>query len=88
MDHKRISPQRVSTLDRARRFGEIAAHRLSMLLHAIASPAVVISAMLLCAAGFAVAGVWLLAGTAWAFIAAAVVLFALAAIALRGMTNG
>lgn len=52
------------------------------------APAFVLCVMLLAAAGFTVVGVHILAGTGWAYIAAAAVLFVLAAFLARGLTGG
>lgn len=78
-------PPRLASL---RRLAAAVAGGLAALLAAVASPGAVIGAMLIAGAGCAVAGVYLLAGPAWALIAAAAILFALAGVALRGGASG
>lgn len=65
-----------------------AAARLRRIAAALVSPAFVIVALLACGFACAVAGVLMLAGQAWALIVAAVLLFALAFLMLRGASHG
>ena len=87
MDHKRVMPLRTPWL-RTRAFVDGVSRRIASLARATTHPAFLVGIMLLAAGACAVIGVWMLAGTGWAFIAAAAVLFGLAGLALRGMLNG
>lgn len=62
--------------------------RLRRIAAAMVSPAFVIVVLLASGFACAVAGVLMLAGTAWALITAAALLFALAFLMLRGASNG
>lgn len=54
---------------------------------AITRPVALIVLMLLTAGACTVAGVWMLVGVPWALLSAAAILFALSALAMRGMRN-
>lgn len=88
MDHKRVPRPKVGPLQYASGAWSRIAAQGAAIARATTQPAFVIALMLLAASACAVTGVWLLVGTAWAFVAASVVLFVLAGIALRGMTHG
>lgn len=62
--------------------------RLRRIAAHLVSPAFVIVLLLASGFGCAVIGVLMLAGQAWALITAAVLLFALAFLMLRGASNG
>jgi hypothetical protein len=87
MDRKRLMPLRAPWLRTRAVLGGVT-RRLASLARATTHPGFLIGIMLLAAGACAVSGVWMLAGTGWAFIAAAAVLFGLAGLALRGMVNG
>jgi hypothetical protein len=55
---------------------------------ALGSPSLVVTVLLLAGAACGVSGVHLLAGQGWALIAAAVILFVLAAAIARSLTGG
>lgn len=73
--------ERVS--DAARRGARLAGAGLL----AITRPVALIVLMLAAAGACTVAGVWMLSGVPWALLSAAVILFALAGLAMRGMRN-
>lgn len=71
-----------------RRAVATSADRLGALLAWTFSAAVVAVVLLLLATACVVAGVYLLSGLPWALLAAGGILFALAALLLRGLANG
>ena len=88
MNANRKIPQALPLRERIAGVFDRSTRRFAVVLRATTQPAVVVGAMLLGAGACTVTGVLMLAGTGWAFLAAAAVLFGLAGIALRGMLNG
>jgi hypothetical protein len=86
--HVRFPAERMTARQRASAALRRAGAMTRAAAAALAAPALVLCAMLLAAATCTVVGVHILAGPGWAYIAAAAVLFVLAACLARGLTGG
>lgn len=80
----RIIPERQPLRERLSFALSAIARRATGAIAAVVAPGVLIALMLLAGAACLVTGVAMLAGQAWAFVAAGLLLFLLAGIALRG----